>query len=468
MMLRPRAVVTAAILAIPVAAIAVVVADRARTNDVTLALGRVVRSQVNAQVRERCESDPTWFLTGPLEGRPPNGIFVSTDPDALQPRPRLTNQGFELFAYDEQFGGASSAAPRFPQELRVPMRVSGGPTFGPYDTPDGRGVQVGLATGWIGSPCTYFVGRMAPAPDHRRHQIYVAAGAFALTFLATLLGGVPLMTRVRRVARDARESVNTGWTTMAPETLKDELGSITFVYNDAINELKLRKARIDDLDAALRRLVQSTDEEIAEPLRTLESTTARAMGNASAQTAAVQEAHDLAARVENLVAAARLRLTTAPVEGARLDLSDLVRRAVDRHQPVARLMNVSLALSLPETPVTITADEALVNRAISNVVDNAIRYNKSGGDVTVTLAHDRAEQRFRLFIVDSGRGVTEEDFRTLTAVRRFRGDENRTRRPGAPGLGLAVTREVADRSGLQFDLKRPAAGGLEAEFSGNA
>lgn len=468
MMLRPRAVVTAAALAVPIAAIAVIVAERSRTNDAALALGRVVQSQVNAQVRERCESDPKWFLTGPLEGRPPNGVFVSADPDALQPRPKLTNQGFELFGYDEQFGGSSSAAPRFPQEFRVPMRVSGGPAFAPYDGPEGRGVQVALATGWNGSPCTYFVGRMAAAPDHRRHQVLVGGGAFALTFLVTLLAGLPVVTRVRRVAKDARDSVNGGWTTIAPDTRKDELSSITFVYNDAINELKLRKSRIDDLDAALRRLVQSTDEEIAEPLRTLEATTARAVGDAQAQTRAAQEAHDLSARVENLVAASRLRLTTAPIDGTHLNLNELVARVVDRHRPMARLMNVSIELSLPDVAVAISADEALIARAISNVVDNAIRYSEKGGRVAVTLAHDGRDHRFRLFVANGGGGMSEENFRTLTAIRRFRGDENRTRRPGAPGLGLAVAREIADRSGLQFDLKRPAAGGIEAELSGKA
>ena len=62
--------------------------------------------------------------------------------------------------------------------------------------------------------------------------------------------------------------------------------------------------------------------------------------------------------------------------------------------------------------------------------------------------------------------MSAEDFKVLTAIRRFRGDEHRTRRPGAPGLGLAVTKEVADRFGLRLDLRRPAAGGFEAEISG--
>jgi signal transduction histidine kinase len=63
--------------------------------------------------------------------------------------------------------------------------------------------------------------------------------------------------------------------------------------------------------------------------------------------------------------------------------------------------------------------------------------------------------------------VSDEHFRGLTAIRRFRGDEGRNRRPGGPGLGLAVAREVCDRFGLKLDLSRPATGGFEAEISGS-
>ena len=122
-------------------------------------------------------------------------------------------------------------------------------------------------------------------------------------------------------------------------------------------------------------------------------------------------------------------------------------------------------MTLPDVPVTVRADAALLERAVANIVDNAVRYNRPNGSVAVALTRD-GDRAFRLLVTDTGGGIGAEDFKTLTAIRRFRGDEHRNRRPGAPGLGLAVAREVADRFGLQLDLRRPAAGGFEAEISG--
>jgi signal transduction histidine kinase len=85
--------------------------------------------------------------------------------------------------------------------------------------------------------------------------------------------------------------------------------------------------------------------------------------------------------------------------------------------------------------------------------------------VAVVLKRD-GDRAFRLLVTDTGRGIAADDFKALTAIRRFRGDEHRNRRPGAPGLGLAVAKEVADRFSLTFELRRPAAGGFEAEISG--
>ena len=71
----------------------------------------------------------------------------------------------------------------------------------------------------------------------------------------------------------------------------------------------------------------------------------------------------------------------------------------------------------------------------------------------MTLEPPSGTQGFRLWVADTGPGVTDELYRGLTAVRRFRGDEARNRRPDSPGPGIAVTREIADRLGTAARFK---------------
>jgi signal transduction histidine kinase len=328
-----------------------------------------------------------------------------------------------------------------------------------------------VPTGWSDGPCAYFLGRVVPPAGQRIGWFLYAGLGLVTALVVSLVAAGPTVVRIRRLARDARESVGAGYTTIAPDSRRDELSSLTFVFNDAANELRLRKTRIDDLDVGLRRLVQATDEEIAGALRRLEA----ALGSASAAdpatraelvTSALSDVNDVSARVENLIAASRLKMSGTAGTVAEIDLVALVGRVAARYQPLASGSGVTLRAALPSAPLTVEGDEALLERAVANVVDNAIRYNGPGGEVTVRLSTAGDGRSFRLVIADTGPGMTEEAFKTLTAIRRFRGDEHRNRRPGAPGLGLAVAKEVADRFHLQLELRRPGDRGFEAEFVG--
>jgi signal transduction histidine kinase len=465
MMLRPRVLATGLLLAVPAALVVTWSVSRTRDRDQAIALERVVQSQVNDQVRERCESDPNWFFTGPLIGRPRKDTII--DPDN-PPRPRYTQQPFELFAYDDQFLGSSAAAPRFPADLRNTLRTLAPAASGTYTSAQGTGVQIAVATGWIDGPCAYFLARLQPPPDHRSALIWLALATFGLTALVALVTSAQTVWRVRRVARDAGASARGEFTPIAPDSIKDELGAVTFAFNDLITELQQRRARIEDVDAALRRFVDTTDEQIARPLARIERTLGdvalgRTADVSDAARRAAIEAHDLTARVENLTAAARLRMSAPALTTTEVDLTGVVARVVARHRAFAASAGITVETQAPGAPVTVLADELLIERAISNLVDNAIRYNRPNGSVTISLAPAGDGQPVRVWVTDTGPGVSDEEFRGLTAVRRFRGDEHRTRRPGAPGLGLAVTREVADRFGMVLELRRPGAGGFEAE-----
>lgn len=458
MMLRTTTAIASALLALPVAALSTFAIESLRAADQREALTRVVESQVNPQVRQRCEDDPAWFLAGPLEG------FVAkadrpTDPDALQPRPKADDQPFELFAYDDDFLGTSPATPRFPTDLKNTMRSTREPVTSAFDTKDGAGVQMGLMTGWRGGPCAVFLGRLRPRAHQTLQRVEIFTGAFIAAFGLAWLSVAPLVFRARRMSAEARESVHDNFTSIGPGESRDELSSMTFAYNDAVTALQTVRKDVADRIEATRRYVTGTSE-LTVPLADLQ----RRLAAGGSPTAGAHELHRLTARLETLAAAARVRGRGEPMVLEAVDLGALVTRVRDRYAAEAALAGVTLAVVLPPAPIATTADAALLEQAVRNVVDNAIEYSGTGARVTMALAQDGT--RFTLTVTDNGRGVTEEQFKGLNAIRRFRGDESRSPQPGGPGLGLAVAREAAERFGLQFTLQRPRTGGFEVVFAG--
>ena len=303
--------------------------DRIRAHDMERTLRDVVLSQVNDQLRERCDSDPAWFMTGPLVGRPINGVFVATEPDQNEPRAKYEAQPYELFGYDEQFIGSGPATPQLPRDFRLLLRDAKAPLDGPAF--HGRGPrhpdrrqhrlarqQVQLPAGPHGAAAT------ALARPHRRLRLVVCHHRRHGS-----RGREPTVFRIRRMAADARESVDSGFTSIAPEKLKDELSSLTFVYNDAMTELALRKTRIDDQDVALKRLVQATDAEALKPLASLETAIGAALRthpNDAGLREAFLQAHDLRGQLENLTAATGS--SCPPVRSRRLGSISSRSRAV--------------------------------------------------------------------------------------------------------------------------------------------
>jgi signal transduction histidine kinase len=259
--------------------------------------------------------------------------------------------------------------------------------------------------------------------------------------------------------------VRNDYAPMAPAGGRDEISALGVIVAQAGTDLRRRAAEIVDREDALQRHVGHTTDEVAAPLSAIEQRLI-VLGQQDDLPASVREelhgvigdAHHARTRLENLAAVARLR-TVRSADAAPVDVGALARRVVARLAPVAAAARVTIDTTLPSEPIVWPADEALLERAVANLVDNAIRYNKEGGTVWLALEPE-PPGRFTLRVTDDGLGVDEETFAALSAKGRFRGDESRDGRPGR-GLGLAVAREVADRFGLRLTLSRPRAGGFE-------
>lgn len=129
----------------------------------------------------------------------------------------------------------------------------------------------------------------------------------------------------------------------------------------------------------------------------------------------------------------------------RLDLAELVASTVASIEPTASMRDIRL--NLDSTPAEIDGDAILLESAIRNVLDNAIKYSPE--DTTVTLRIIRNPFEARLVVCDEGPGLGEEPFDSLTE--RFRRGANTAGIVGS-GLGLTIVTEVLEAHGGRLEL----------------
>ena len=134
-----------------------------------------------------------------------------------------------------------------------------------------------------------------------------------------------------------------------------------------------------------------------------------------------------------------------------IDLNAIARETGMLWVPRAIERNIDLGFSGSDRPAHIRGDVLLLQELISNLIDNAVRYGRDGGSITVLL---RARPVPQLIIDDDGPGIPEQE--------RGKVFERFYRMPGSPGggsgLGLAIVREIAQAHGAELQLEKPEGG----------
>jgi signal transduction histidine kinase len=471
MKLRPRLLVMALLVAVPSAVALYVVNDRLRERDMRIMLDRFVTSQLTDDTRERCDANANWFLAGPRPDRPAPEVLAAPDADVYAPRPPTQDLPLEHFAFDGGFQPLSTAGPRFPPDLRQALRSGQTSVIAPFETEEGTGLQRAVVTDWSGSPCAVLLFRMRPLPNEGARAVGMFVAIAGVLIAVALIPALPIVSRVRTLGGEARRAAADEYRSTVTVGGRDEMSSIAFAFNEAASDIRRRATAVRDRDESLRRHIAAVGDVVAGPLVELERELAELDRQHPPESlraginAAIVDAHTLAMRLQNVSVAAALKMSLESRARDVVDLGALVQRSVDRHAPFALAMNVQVGVALPPEPIATAADAPLLEQAINNLVDNAIRHNRPGGRVEITLDRTR-DGRFSLRVADDGPGAPDEVLSKLNAPRRFRGDEGRVRQPGELGLGLAVVREVGDRLGITWAFRRSAKGWFEAELTG--
>ena len=135
-------------------------------------------------------------------------------------------------------------------------------------------------------------------------------------------------------------------------------------------------------------------------------------------------------------------------------LDALVDEVLEDLEPLAEGKNIRLIGKCKD--ITMVGSDILIYRLVYNLVENAIKYNHSGGQVTVTA--DRKEKHVYLSVEDTGTGIPE-DLKERVFEPFFRVDKSRSRELGGVGLGLALVREIVRVHDGSITVKSNPSGG---------
>jgi two-component system sensor histidine kinase BaeS len=257
---------------------------------------------------------------------------------------------------------------------------------------------------------------------------------------------------VRQLAAGARALEAGRFDTRLPATRGDELGDLARSFNHLA-------ARLDDAERARRQWMADTSHELRTPLAVL-----RAQLEALQDGVRIATPELLAAMHAQVLALARLvddlqALTPAPLMPAPVDAWRVVVDAVSAFDDRLQAAGLDLSLGAAPSRSTVSGDADRLRQLAANLLENCARYTDAGG--RIAIAATSAEGQLRITIDDTAPGVPPAALARL-GERFFRVDASRSRHSGGSGLGLAVSREIAQAHAGSLAFAASPLGGLRA------
>lgn len=218
-----------------------------------------------------------------------------------------------------------------------------------------------------------------------------------------------------------------------------ETKDISEAFNKMLGRMKI-------LDDSRQEFVSNVSHELKTPLTSMKVLADSLIAMEGAPVELYQEfMEDITEEIErenkiinDLLSLVKMDKTSTDLNVKPENINDLVERILKRLRPIAAKQNVELVFE-SFRPVTAEVDEVKFTLAISNLVENAIKYNKEEGWVQVSLNADH--KYFYLKVADSGMGIPQDSLDHIFE-RFYRVDKSHSREIGGTGLGLAIARNA--------------------------
>lgn len=235
-----------------------------------------------------------------------------------------------------------------------------------------------------------------------------------------------------------------------PEGYPAELASLARTFNEMLERLEESFDRISRFSADIAH-------DLRTPVNNIRGEAEVALARARSVDeyrevlgSCLEEAVRLSTLISDLLFLARAESPLAHLHWARVDANELLRSVTDYYEAAAAEGSISLTIPNAHQPVIAEMDRALMQRAVSNLVANAVAHTPAGG--SVVLGAEPAGDSIRIAVADTGAGIPEEDLPRVFD-RFFRVDKSRSQVSGGTGLGLSIVQSIVALHGGNADIE---------------
>ena len=246
---------------------------------------------------------------------------------------------------------------------------------------------------------------------------------------------------------------------------KDEVAALSRSFHNMASTIKHQVELLKERDALRRELVAGVSHDLRTPLASIRGYLQKLLEQINAGTLTDERLRDFlqtiqrnAVRLEALVASlfelARIEALGTNLNRTPFAVNSLLTDLISRFEPIAKERGVTIAFVAPATDVILEGDRSLIDRAVANLIDNAIRYSNKSDEVTIGLVD--APDGVTISVSDRGSGIPPHEHARIFE-KFYRGDS--ARQEGGMGLGLAITKGIVEAHAGEISLQSRAGGG---------
>ena len=253
-------------------------------------------------------------------------------------------------------------------------------------------------------------------------------------------------------------------------TADDEIGHVARAVNELVDKLKADIVELKKLQRARSEFLGNVSHELRTPIFTLQGYLETLLNGAVDDPAVnrlfIEKASAHAARLNvllnDLIDISRIESGEMKMSFRYFRINEFLELVVNDFQQAAIQRRIALRLSMETgAEIEVFGDKERLRGVLSNLIDNAIKYNRDGGEVIVSTKLE--EGKVRIIVADTGAGIAEEHL-TRIFERFYRIDKDRSREVGGTGLGLAIVKHIVDAHGSKVEVRSEVGKGISFSF----